>query len=354
MATTTINGIRLDYPDNPCMIFNPCLFTLTGTMARAKVYVQSGGDQYIATYNTPNGGTLDLRQFMQSFFDGLQMGKDLDGITDIRESELGKTVNLTIFAQDSDNTTLAQFNVSVFAIWGGLAVGDDYAGMRDIIWFKNFPLTVGIFATASGSVIISGREGENEETTAINTAPAVINVEVNTDMDNFVIKRSFMRQGHPVKVTEYNIKTDDHDEGIYLRWVDRHGFWRYWLFKAGDPTWQAASRFGAFYRNDFSNYASGNGVTSGYGWQGDAGRRQSFTRNDIQPICVPLVDQRTFDMLQDITTSPCVDMFLGYFSQVPKWTAVTIEPGQYTKDVKKPEQDFICNLVLPEIPVQSL
>lgn len=348
MATTTINGIRLDYPNDPCMIFNPCLFTLTGTMARAKVYVQSGGDQYIATYNTPNGGTLDLRQFMQSFFGRLQMGKDLDGITDIRTSELGKTVNLTIFALDSDNTTLAQFNVSVFAIWGGLAIGDDYAGLRDIIWFKNYPLTVGIFAPAAGTVIISGRDGEDQETVIIPTVPAVVNVAVNTALDNFVVERSFMRQGYTVKVNEYNIKTDDHDEGIYLRWVDRHGFWRYWLFKAGDPTRTAASLFGAFHRNDYANYDIGNG------WQGDSGRRQSYTRTDIQPICVPLVSQDVFDMLQDITTSPCVDMFLGYSSQVPKWTAVTIEPGQYTKDVKKPEQDFVCNLVLPEIPTQTL
>jgi hypothetical protein len=60
-------------------------------------------------------------------------------------------------------------------------------------------------------------------------------------------------------------------------------------------------------------------------------------------------------MLQDVTTSPCVDMYLGKDeNDEPKWTAVTIEAGQYTKDVKKPEQDFIMNIVLPEIPIQQL
>jgi hypothetical protein len=149
-------------------------------------------------------------------------------------------------------------------------------------------------------------------------------------------------------VKEYTIKTDDHLVGIYLRWVDRFGLWRYWLFKAGDPTRQAASRFGLWYHNNYADY---NGQTW---WQGGSGRRQSFTRTDIQPICAPLVTQEEFDMLQDITTSPAVDMYIGGRGASAKWTAVTIEAGQYTKDVKKPEQDFICNLVLPEIPTQTL
>ena len=37
-----------------------------------------------------------------------------------------------------------------------------------------------------------------------------------------------------------------------------------------------------------------------------------------------------------------------------RWTAVTVQPGTYTKDVDKPEQDFIFNVVMPEIPIQSL
>lgn len=349
MATSTINGITLTYPDDPCMVFSPCLFTLVGTMARTRVYVSSSGRYYSAVYHTPNGGTLDLRQFMQSFFDGLEMGKDLDGITYIKQSELGRNVSLTIMPLDSTGATLAQFNVTIFCVWGAFAVGEDsYYMYRNITWFKRFPLTVGIYAPLDGYINI----GQGQVSVAVPAYPSMVNVVVDVDTDQvgeeFNIERTFMRNGHYVSVIEYTVKTDDHDEGVYLRWIDRHGFWRYWLFKAGDQTRQAASRFGAWYRNHYSDYANR------YGWQGSAGRRQSYTRNDVQPLCAPLVDQDTFDMLQDITTSPCVDMYLGKYGGSSKWTAVTVEPGSYTKDVKKPEQDFLCNIILPEIPVQTL
>ena len=77
MATTTNNGITLRYPNDPCPVFNPCIFNLTGTLARTRVFVNSGNKSYTAVYQTPNGGTLDLRQFMQVFFDGITLGDDL-------------------------------------------------------------------------------------------------------------------------------------------------------------------------------------------------------------------------------------------------------------------------------------
>jgi hypothetical protein len=211
---------------------------------------------------------------------------------------------------------------------------------------------VGVYAPNDGTVIV----GDEEAVAIPSPTPVLVNVKVDTDPSApFEIKRTYQRQGQTVRVTEYTVIPDDHDEGVYLRWIDRHGKWRYWLFKAGDPTRQAASKFGLWYRTDYGKYDVGNGYVGGKDWQGDAGRRQSFTRNDVQPLCAPLVTQEVFDMLQDITTSPVVDMFLGYATPTkPMWTAVTVEAGQYTKDIKKPEQDFLLNVMLPEIPVQTL
>lgn len=352
MASTTINGITLKYPDEPCMVFNPCLFTLTGTMSRTRVYISHGGQSYTATYHTPNGGVLDLRELMQSFFSDMDLAQEFTGITDVKVSELGKNVNLTLFALDTDNTTLAQFNVSVFCVWGGLKEKENYYGMTELRWFVHFPMTASVFAQTNGSVIVG-----NEAAVSIPTpTPTLVNVLVDTDPSApFEVKRTYMKNGTPVAVTEYTVIPDNHDEGVYLRWIDRQGKWRYWLFKAGDPTVTAASKFGLWYRTDFSKYESGKNYTGGAGWQGDAGRRNSFTRNDVQPLCAPLVTQEVYDMLQDITTSPVVDMFLGYSTPTtPMWTAVTVDAGQYTKDIKKPEQDFLLNILLPEIPVQTL
>jgi hypothetical protein len=154
--------------------------------------------------------------------------------------------------------------------------------------------------------------------------------------------------GTQVEKVRVRLVSENINEGIYLRWIDRHGFWNYYLFKEGNVTRNVASD-GLWHRNDLGLWEPI------YHWQQSTGRRQNLTRNDVLPVCAPLVDQETFDMLQDVTTSPCVDMYLGKDeNDEPKWTAVTIEAGQYTKDVKKPEQDFIMNIVLPEIPIQQL
>ena len=98
------------------------------------------------------------------------------------------------------------------------------------------------------------------------------------------------------------IDRDDAEGGIYLRWIDRHGFIRYWLFAAGEETREIASDL-SFIRNNLDDYL--------YGYYGDNGRRQGYDRTDSIKLCAPLVDRDTFDMLQDLASSPVVDMYLG-------------------------------------------
>lgn len=356
MAQQTINGITLKYPDDPCPVFNPCIFTLSGTMVRTSVYVSVGLNSYRATYQTPNGGTLDLREFLKAFFVGLGMGQDIDYSQNCKKSELGKTVNITLIARDADNTSLAQFNLDILAVWGAqLPWEDDYYEPRTIVRFGNYPLTVGVYASYYGGGTINVFDTAD----LLNTVSSTVNgkgiynalVDLVTSNKEIEVDYVWIRMGTPITVPLYYIKNVGkcYPEGVYLRWVDRRGMWSYWLFKKGDPTVTAASKFGMWYHNDYAKYS----VDAG--WQGDSGRRQSFTRNDVQPLCAPLVDNDTFDFLQDITTSPCVDMYLGEDGNHNHlWTAVTVQPGSYTKDINKKEQDFIFNLVLPEVPVQTL
>jgi hypothetical protein len=358
MAAQTINGITLNYPNDPCTVFNPCVFRLTGTtLARSRVTITSGGKTYTATYQTPKGGALDLRQFLQVLFDGLTLGADLEQITDSQVSELGKSVTITIEALAADNTVIATFSRNIFCIWGATKSGEDFERItgittRHITWFTAFPLTVGLYINLPSRITLyayTARPDDGGQIKNINFAnKGLYNVVI--DDDGGANRNYIGIDNTDTLATNFIIKIDrEHNEGIYLRWIDRHGFWCYWLFKAGDPTRTAASKFGAWYRNNIANY------DQFIGWYDGAGRRQSYTRNDVQPICAPLVDSETFDYLQDITTSPVVDMFLGYDdNDRPMWVTVTVEPGQYTKNVDKPEQDFICNILLPEIPTQTL
>ena len=91
-----------------------------------------------------------------------------------------------------------------------------------------------------------------------------------------------------------------------------------------------------------------------YGYQGYTGRQQQMSREDTIPVCAPLVDSDTFDMLMDIATSPCVDLFAGYDADNrPQWIAVTINAGTYKK-TKAVLQDFVTNIVMPEVQIQKL
>lgn len=352
MASSSLNGVTLYYPDSPCMVWNPCIMRLTGTFARTQVYVSQGGESYSAVYQTPNGGYIDVREYLKGFFDGSKMGGDLDYQQSVKGSELGKSVNITIKALSSDGTTKAQFNITIFVVWGGLKPLEQYNQPKTVTWFKAFPFMVGRYFAAAETLDFGYyQNGQVSPGTTISiTSAGVKNITIDTDFNSGADMLSIAESVSPY--TEYfRIKVDrKHDEGIYLRWVDRQGFWQHWLFKQGDPQRVAASRFGNWDRINYSLYNQEDKYHEGV-----TGRRQSLTRNDVIPCCAPLVDQETFDFLQDVTTSPCVDIFLGYDAHdVPMWTGVTIQPGTYTKDVKKPEQDFIFNVVLPEIPIQSL
>lgn len=363
MQTETVNSITLTYPDEPVMVFNPVPLSVSGTLSRLSVTIGT----HVVVYNTPNGGTVDIREWLQGQFTALKMGGDLDYTQALKVSEAGKTIAATVAALDTDGTTLATFSLSLFCVWGGLKTGEHYGRHRTVTWFQNYPFTVGVYAAASGQFSV----GVNSAPSNIiaNSGQGVYNILIDdanggrymtifdivgsldqgTFEDVFDLTFDWDLDGTIDEIVRINLVTRDINEGIYLRWIDRHGFWNYWLFKEGDGTRNAASRFGTWYRNNLAKWEEI------YHWQQDSGRRQSLTRNDVVPVCAPLVDQETFDMLQDVTTSPCVDMYLGLDSNdVPKWTAVTIEAGSYTKDVRKPEQDFVMNVVMPEIPVQTL
>lgn len=366
MQSATVSGITFEWPDSPTMIFNVLPIKVSGTLARLQVDITDGVATHTVTYDTPNGGIVDVRQYVQSLFDGMVMGGDLDYSQTIKVSEAGKTVTFTVTALAADGTTIATHTFDIFGVWGAMKAGELYAQHRTVTWFQHYPFTVGVYFPSSTNTAIG-----------INSAPqtpisiaseGIYNLllddansgrymtiwELIGDLDPGIFEDVFdmtfcyLFDGVQEERIRIRLVPTNINEGIYLRWIDRHGFWNYWLFKEGNGNRSVGTQ-GQWYRNDLNNWEDV------YHWQQTAGRRQNLTRNDIIPVCAPLVDQETFDMLQDVTTSPCVDMYLGKDeNDVPRWTAVTVEAGTYTKDVKKPEQDFVMNVVMPEIPVQSL
>lgn len=347
MANQIVNGITFFYPDSPCFVFNPAPIRLAGNVDRLQLTISGNGVTHTVTYNVRNNTAVDISEFLQGLFFGLSMGADIDYSEMISYTEMTLASTISAVALDAAGNTLAICSMNITLIWGALAVGEDITAQRKVTYFRGYPFTIGFYARHAGNIIFEDGLDTNDFG-MVQRGLLYMGID-GIESDKASVLLSFEEDGDMAMIPIVTIDAVDacDEDTIYLRWVNRHGMWDYWLFKVGDPTRTVAGG-GTWNRNNVGRWVEK------YHWQGDAGRRQNLTRNDVIPVCAPLVDSETFDMLQDVTTSPCVDMYVGTEDGEPKWTAVTIEAGQYTKDNKKPEQDFVMNIVLPEIPIQSL
>ena len=130
---------------------------------------------------------------------------------------------------------------------------------------------------------------------------------------------------------------DDSECGIYLRWIDRHGFYQYWLFQEGESG--AGVDNGDKLYCDFSdeNY-------SFYGVFRYNGKSMQMTKK----ACATLVDQGTFNMLLTLLSSPLVDMYLN-----GNWVPVNISTKSISGTTQA-LQDFEIEIEFPETISQSL
>lgn len=371
MRTATQDGVVLQYPDEIGFCFNPCLFILNGAgIARVALSLTDGATTQAATFDALDGRLYgDFREYVQTLFDDVEFGA-IDYSAETTRSPLGKSVDITLqaFAVNAlgELVPVTEFEFSVFYVWGALALGEVYNGRRTLTLFRGFPFSFGVYKNSTpGAVLISPdgapttivsleEQGVYDIVLQNDTAQDFYTV---SDVEGTLVEATFdttfdltfsMSGGTYTEKIRINI-VDGIDEGVYLRWIDRHGFTCYWLFKRGAEQFQIANG-GEYVRNNLLAY------DQSYGYQGGAGRRQAYTRQDTVPLCAPLVDRDTWDFLLDIATSPVVDMFRGYKADgvTPNWQSVTVQAGSYTKAMRTPLQDFALNILLPETPTQTL
>ena len=130
---------------------------------------------------------------------------------------------------------------------------------------------------------------------------------------------------------------DSSECGIYLRWIDRHGFYQYWLFQIGDNILQVSTNGELLYQTFSDNKYAYYGVS-----------RQSKKMQKSIKACATLIDQDTFDMLSTLHTSPLIDLY-----HEGEWFPVRLATGTMSH-LRKPLQDFEIEIILPETISQSL
>lgn len=358
-----VSDTTVEYPDMIGMAFNPAVINVYGKAYDyiiAKVEDKVTGEVY--TEKREMFGTscfFDLHQYIQGSFDSVDI-KTLAYEDAAEDTNLGHLFDISVSFY-TDDTLKDSFSFFTFFVWGAMGIGERYNGERKLTWFKNYPFTVGIYSGMAGTVKrycdgvaaadislikqavwnipVIGLTATNElvvSMDATDTAPSTFD-------STFDLTFKAVGSG-ACKVT---CAVNDADKGIYVRWINRHGVYCYWLFERGDES-KKVSDDGEFLRNNMMDYSALNG------YHGGTGRKQRKIGENTVPICAPLVDSDTFDFLFDLQISPVVDMYMGLDDKGKhKWISVNLAVGTFAK-TKKDLQDFVASVVLPETKVQSL
>lgn len=365
MRQTTKNNITMQYPDAVGFAFLPCIIKASGSgVASIEATISRESKTY--TYSVEafaDNCIMDYREYVQALFDGISFG-NIDYSRESQKSNLGAVFDISVKVKNSEGSDLATFSYTTFYAWGAMRAGETWNGYKRLTWFTHYPFSFGIYLSKLNTKLLIGYEGAPNKLLEIptygmmdfnaDTLPSGAKYWNIYDYDGEIQQGTFdntfdltfrLTTGGKQSLL-LRIDRDDAESGIYLRWIDRHGFIRYWLFAAGEETREIASDL-SFIRNNLADYL--------YGYYGDNGRRQGYERTDSIKLCAPLVDSDTFDMLQDLASSPVVDMYLrgDWKQEEDMWMSVTIKAGSYTKSTAC-LQDFVCEMIINNINVQRL
>lgn len=365
MRQTTINNITIQYPDAVGFAFLPCIIKASGSnLSLIEVIIRYNNIERSYNVETLNESCItDFKTYVQALFDG-RIHAAYDWTINYDSSVLNLLVRIEVNAYDNRDEQLASIDFTTNMVWGAPKYGETWNGYKRITWFTHYPFTFGIYLSKLNANLLIGYEEVPNKLLKIpingmvdfyaGILPSGAKYWNIYDYDGEIQQGTFdntydltfsLATGSKQSLL-LRIERDDAESGIYLRWIDRHGFVRYWLFAAGDETREIASDL-SFIRNNLDDYL--------YVYYGNNGRRQGYERTDSIKLCAPLVDSDTFDMLQDLASSPVVDMYLGgdWTQEEDQWMSVTIKAGSYTKSTAC-LQDFVCEMIINNINVQRL
>lgn len=307
MRTTDHSLGSITYPDEICFAFNPTYVKVSSCSSLSLTVTVSDGEATHSMDVMCYQGTcvINISRTIQMLFDTYNI-----------INERSKTVSVDV------SNGSAEFTFTTIAIWGYIAPGEHFNGSRIVRWFRNWPQLVSVF------------NGNNFEDMTLSN--------VNSFVVNSVWDFTFDYTFHQIGSQTVEIIPDDGKDGVFLRWIDRHGMLQYWLFDKGVKETK---------NNKGGNELTMNYVDSIHNSFRNIKRQQYFFSEITLELCSSNVSEWEYNMLESILTSPVIDLY--HPDSIVGWEPVRIAHGtnKRTTDVL---QDFEFAIELPNINAQSL
>lgn len=344
---TIVNGININYPDLG-FAFNPIRLFITNYTQSAGISIEANGVT-MKKEVLAKSVSFELSAVARAMFNRHEFYNVKE-----KDSVLLKTLSVKIF---SGSVSLCECSIPV--IWGALQIDELYTQTKKLTYFKGFPFTVPLYVENTIVLKIGDTEfktvGPGKHNIDISKVKSngVINIGLFDEKFHRVFDYTFDQTFGPQRVLipnnmniEVTVKECPND-GIYLRWINRHGEYNYYLFQSNTISTTTKNNSVVidelYYTTALTNnYHMGTGKTIGK------------SIDESIKLFAPLVDAHTFDFLLGLVGSPVVDMFLGYNDKkVAKWVSVNISDGSFAKSTSN-LQDFELLLIPNKQQVQVL
>lgn len=325
---------RVEYPARYAFAFNPLLITVveeTGDVMRS-AWIQIG--DFLDERSPINGEiTFDVGPYSCALF-------DIGNISDNRERI--QPVSISVGVIDADGNSYSS-DIQIDIIWGAIAPTEEYNGLTTFRWFSRFPMKLEFFAQAGAKVYkeIDGKGTHTLVSTVSDMGIASIDLSGAFEGDT-VVKKAALSVGDFVNVFdetfdftfanyesewEITLKKDDSPCGVFLRWIDKHGFMRYFLFSKGEESTESEdygdlleqkySAFGRYYPNIY--------------------RQQGKTVMRKMNIAALHLTREEYEYVRSVAFSPVVDMYVGDDEGTASWLPVLVSSGDTGREQKNLE-----------------
>lgn len=326
------NGtIKVSYPDY-VFCFNPCVFMVESSdgsfdFAEVNVDVSADGVRKSGYWRAhQNKAYIDLRAYFQLLFDENTLTSSDEAAATCKKVSIHMVLSHLPFDDDSEPSEIETVDFDTLVYWGALRPYEQFDPYktRTIKMWSGYPLTIDVTPQKNGvtadTMIVE--HGVAVELISLDGDFRMRRVVASADVTNI-----FVDNTNVVKVIHEECTPD----GVYLRWLDRYGRLCYYLFAEGQKR-DKVSNYGDVLRDNIT----------------DVVRRMGYEREASMQLCAPLADAETIDGIDDIISSPVVDM---YDNGV--WQAVIVSAGTYTRtdDVL---QDFVIEITLQDYDTQRL